>query len=157
MRIFSLFTTATALLVSTATAAALTTTQHTDFPSLFTADLEDLVTGLERNLFTSVDLVRAYTARIREVNSTLHAVTELNPDAEAIAASLDGLRKNGTTYGPLHGIPILIKNNIATDDTMNNTAGSWALRGAKVPRDSTLARKLRKAGAVILGKTNLSQ
>lgn len=58
---------------------------------------------------------------------------------------------------PLHGIPILIKNNIATDDLMNNTAGSWSLLGAKVPRDSTIAKKLREAGAVILGKTNLSQ
>ncbi|CAK4031689.1 amidase ARB_02965 [Lecanosticta acicola] len=128
-----------------------------DFPSLLDVDLEDLVAGLERNLFTSVDLVKAYTARILEVNSTLHAVTELNPDAEAIAASLDAMRAANGTKGPLHGIPILIKNNIATDDTMNNTAGSWALRGAKVPRDSTLAAKLRKAGAIILGKTNLSQ
>jgi amidase len=62
-----------------------------------------------------------------------------------------------TTSRPLHGLPILIKNNIATADKMNNTAGSWSLVGAKVPRDSTMAVKLRKAGAIILGKTNLSQ
>jgi amidase len=92
-----------------------------------------------------------------EVNSTLHMVTQLNPDALSIAAELDVLRANGTVYGPLHGIPILIKNNIATADKMDNTAGSYALAGAKVPRDSTMAAKLRKAGAVILGKTNLSQ
>lgn len=92
-----------------------------------------------------------------EVNSTLHMVTEINPDALAIAAELDAMRANGTILGPLHGLPILIKNNIATADQMNNTAGSFALLGAKVPRDSTLAAKLRKAGAIILGKTNLSQ
>jgi amidase len=102
-------------------------------------------------------LVKAYTARIEDVNSTLHAVAELNPDALCIAAEMDALRAKGTVYGPLHGIPILIKNNIATDDKMNNTAGSYALIGAKVPRDSTMAAKLRKAGAIILGKTNLSQ
>ncbi|KAK5130306.1 hypothetical protein LTR08_002230 [Meristemomyces frigidus] len=127
------------------------------FPSLIEVDLEDLNTGLESGLFTSVDLVTAYRARIMEVNSTLHMVTELNPDALAIAAHADALRANGTLLGPLHGIPILIKNNIATDDKMNNTAGSWSLVGAKVPRDSTMAANLRKAGAIILGKTNLSQ
>ncbi|KAK5676676.1 hypothetical protein LTS10_010977 [Elasticomyces elasticus] len=127
------------------------------FPSLIEVDLEDLVEGLESGLFTSCDLVRAYEARIMEVNSTLHMVTELNPDALTIAAQLDAMRANGTVLGPLHGIPILIKNNIATDDQMNNTAGSWSLRGSKVPRDSTMAAKLRKAGAILLGKTNLSQ
>lgn len=81
----------------------------------------------------------------------------MNPDALSIAAHLDALRKNGTILGPLHGIPILIKNNIATDDLMNTTAGSFALIGAKVPRDATVAAKLRQAGAIILGKTNLSQ
>ncbi|KAK4900662.1 hypothetical protein LTR27_002378 [Elasticomyces elasticus] len=127
------------------------------FPSLIEVDLEDLVEGLESGLFTSCDLVRAYEARIMEVNSTLHMVTELNPDALTIAAQLDAMRANGTVLGPLHGIPILIKNNIATNDQMNNTAGSWSLRGSKVPRDSTMAAKLRKAGAILLGKTNLSQ
>lgn len=127
------------------------------FPSLLDVELDDLVMGMEKEMFTSVDLVRAYTARILEVNSTLHMVTELNPDALAIASSLDAQRKNGTVLGPLHGVPILIKNNIATADHMNNTAGSWSLLGAEVPQDSTMAAKLRKAGAVILGKTNLSQ
>jgi amidase len=127
------------------------------FPALIDATTEDLITGLESGLFTSVDLVNAYTARIMEVNATLHMVTELNPDALLIAAEADGLRANGTVLGPLHGIPILIKNNIATADKMDNTAGSWSLAGAKLPRDSTIASKLRKAGAIILGKTNLSQ
>lgn len=84
-------------------------------------------------------------------------MTEVNPDALAIAASLDAMRASGTDLGPLHGIPILIKNNIATKDQMNNTAGSWALLGAKVPTDSFIAQKLRAAGVIILGKSNLSQ
>ncbi|KAF2494656.1 amidase [Lophium mytilinum] len=134
-----------------------TTINGVTFPALIEATTEDLITGLESKLFTSVDLVNAYIARIHEMNSTLHMVTELNPDALSIAAELDAERSNGTNRGPLHGIPILIKNNIATADKMNNTAGSYALLGAKVPRDSTIAAKLRKAGAVILGKTNLSQ
>ena len=91
------------------------------------------------------------------MNGTLNCVTEINPDAISIAAELDAERANGTTRGPLHGVPIIIKNNIATDDKMNNTAGSFALYGAKVPRDSTLASKLRAAGVIILGKANLSQ
>ncbi|KAH7059035.1 amidase [Macrophomina phaseolina] len=126
-------------------------------PNLIDATIEDLQTGLDAALFTSVDLVNAYIARINEVNSTVHAVTELNPDAIEIARQLDAERGNGTSRGPLHGIPILIKNNIATKDKMNNTAGSYALLGAKVPRDAAVARKLREAGAVILGKTGLSQ
>lgn len=127
------------------------------FPLLIEATLEDLVSGLESGLFTSVDLVNAYTARIMEVNSTLKMVTYLNPDALSIAAESDALRANGTVLGPLHGIPLLIKNNIATDDSLPNTAGSYSLVGAKVPRDSTVAANLRKAGAILLGKTNLSQ
>lgn len=87
----------------------------------------------------------------------MNCVTEINPDAVSIATELDAERANGTTRGPLHGVPIIIKNNIATNDKMNNTAGSFALLGAKVPRDSTLATKLRAAGVVILGKANLSQ
>lgn len=129
----------------------------TTFPSLLDATTEDIIIGLESGLFTSVDLVNAYIGRIQEVNGTLRAVTQLNPDAVKIAQQLDEERANGTVRGPLHGIPILIKNNIATNDSMDNTAGSYSLVGAKVPRDSTMAAKLRKAGAVILGKTNLSQ
>lgn len=129
----------------------------TPFPPLIEATLDDLVSGLDAGLFTSVDLVNAYTARILEVNSTLRMVTELNPDALSIAAALDSERAAGALRGPLHGIPILIKNNIATDDAMNNTAGSYALLGARVPSDATVAAKLRGAGAVLLGKTNLSQ
>ena len=121
------------------------------------ATLEDLAGGLNSGLFTSQDLVNAYVARIIEVNSTLHMVTELNADALTIAAAADARRANGSCLSPIDGLPVIIKNNIATDDLMNNTAGSWSLVGAKVPQDSTIAAKLRKAGAIILGKSNLSQ
>ncbi|KAL8672956.1 MAG: hypothetical protein Q9168_002589 [Polycauliona sp. 1 TL-2023] len=127
------------------------------FPNLIDATTEELETGLEAGLFTSCDLVKAYVARIAEVNSTLHAVTEVNPDALSIAAELDAERANGTIRGPLHGMPILIKGNIGTADAMSTTAGSFALLGATLPQDSTIAAKLRKAGVIILGKTNLSQ
>ncbi|KAM3514719.1 hypothetical protein MY11210_001690 [Beauveria gryllotalpidicola] len=126
------------------------------FPPLLDATLDELRRGLDGGQFTSVDLTKAYIARINEVNEQLHAVNEINPDALAIAAELDQERVKGKV-GPLHGIPILLKDNIATDDKMNNTAGSFALIGAKVPEDSTVAAKLRKAGAIILGKANLSQ
>lgn len=134
-----------------------TSYNDTLFPSLLDATTEDVIVGFESGLFTSVDLVNAYIARIQEVNGTLHAITQLNPDALSIAQALDDERANGTVRGPLHGVPILIKNNIGTNDSLDNTAGSYALAGAKIPRDSTLASKLRKAGAVILGKANLSQ
>lgn len=146
-----------AIAVSVCQGQSSTAIDGTDFPPLIKATLEDLVSGLDAGLFTSVDLVNAYTARILEVNDTLKMVTELNPDALSIAQALDSERSSGDCRGALHGIPILIKNNIATDDLMNNTAGSYALLGSKVPADSTMAAKLRKAGAIILGKTNLSQ
>jgi Asp-tRNA(Asn)/Glu-tRNA(Gln) amidotransferase A subunit family amidase len=98
-----------------------------------------------------------YLARIAEVNPILHAVIETNPDALTIAASLDEQRKAGNVIGPLHGVPIIIKDNIATFDKMNTTAGSFSLLGAKVTQDSTMAAKLREAGVIILGKANLSQ
>ncbi|KAH8743914.1 amidase [Hyaloscypha sp. PMI_1271] len=127
------------------------------YPSLIDATIDTLTAGLASKKFTSVDLVKAYLSRIAEVNETLHAVTEVNPDALIDAAKLDVERSAGSIRGPLHGIPLLIKNNIATNDRMNTTAGSWALVGAKVPRDATVVQKLRGAGAILLGKTNLSQ
>ncbi|MGC2152451.1 MAG: amidase, partial [Terriglobales bacterium] len=87
----------------------------------------------------------------------LNSVIELNPDAEKIADALDREYKQKGPRGPLHGIPVLIKDNLATDDRMMTTAGSLALVGAKVPKDSFVAQRLRAAGAVILGKTNLSE
>lgn len=131
----------------------------TSLPPLLDATLEQLSQGLEDGSFTSVDLVRAYIARIHETNPSLYAVTEINPDALSHAAALDAARRAGHVYSPLHGIPVLLKNNIATGpgDRMNTTAGSFALLGAAVSEDSTVAAKLRRAGAVLLGKSNLSQ
>lgn len=91
------------------------------------------------------------------MNDTLRTVAVINPDAESIAIQLDRERANGILRGPLHGIPILIKDNIGTADKMENTAGSYALAGCKITRDSTMAANLRKAGAIILGKTTLSE
>ncbi|KZT60024.1 amidase signature enzyme [Calocera cornea HHB12733] len=124
---------------------------------LLYASIDDLQSGMSEGTFSAVDLTKAYLARIAEVNPVLHAVIETNPDAVAIAASLDAERKNGTVRGPLHGIPIIVKDNIATLDKMNTTAGSFALLGSIPPRDSTTAAKLKKAGAIILAKANLSQ
>src|SRR4030095_1560475 len=87
----------------------------------------------------------------------LNSVIELNPDAESIAASLDRERKDKGVRGPLHGIPILIKDNIDSGDRMRTTAGSLALMGSRPLQDASVAKKLRDAGALILGKTNLSE
>ena len=109
---------------------------------------------------TARRLVDAYTRRIADLDQRgprLGHVLEVNPDARQIADQLDAERRAGRVRGPLHGIPILIKDNIATADRMETTAGSLALLGAKPPRDSFLAQKLREAGAVILGKTNMSE
>ena len=121
------------------------------------ADLQRLMTTGQHS---SRSLCQAYLARIAEVDRkgpALRAVIELNPDALTIADALDAERKAGKSRGPLHGIPVLIKDNIATADAMQTTAGSLALVGVKPPRDSGIAAKLRAAGAVILGKTNLSE
>ena len=121
------------------------------------ADLQALLTA---GKYTSRSLCEAYMARIADIDRAgpmLRAVLELNPDALTIADALDGERRDGKLRGPLHGIPVLIKDNIATADAMQTTAGSLALVGVKPPRDSTVAAKLRAAGAVILGKTNLSE
>ncbi|RLL98662.1 hypothetical protein CFD26_107789 [Aspergillus turcosus] len=126
-------------------------------PSLIEATTAELQEGLMKGCFSSVDLVNAYVTRIHEVNSTLHMVLEVNPDAWDIARQFDLERKHGRVRGPLHGLPILVKGNIGTEDKMETAAGSYALVGAKVAADSTVVKKLRQAGVVILGKTSLSE
>ena len=124
------------------------------------ATIADLQRLLGSGQYTSRTLCQAYTARIAEIDRNgpaLRSVIELNPDALAIADAMDAERRAGKSRGPLHGIPVLIKDNIATADAMQTTAGSLALVGVKPPRDSAVAAKLRAAGAVILGKTNLSE
>jgi amidase len=106
---------------------------------------------------TSRGLTLGYLERIRALNPVLHAVIEVNPNATAIAAGLDSERRRGRVRGPLHGIPLLVKDNIATDDQMQTTAGSLAIYGSRVPADAVIIQRLRNAGAVILGKTNLGE
>ena len=133
-----------------------TTINDQPFPRLIEASIEDLTYGLESGLFTSVDLVNTYIARIAEVNSILKAVTEINPDATAIAAALDEARSLGEIYGPLHGIPILIKDNYDTAD-MPTSGGALALATLQPAADAFQVKKLREAGAVILGKTAMHE
>jgi amidase len=124
------------------------------------AGVRELGAHLEAGRTTSAALCAAYVARIERIDRagpTLRSVIELNPEAVAIAERLDAERRAGRVRGPLHGIPVLIKDNIATHDRMSTTAGSLALDGVIAPRDAFLVRKLRAAGAVILGKTNLSE
>jgi len=129
---------------------------------------EATITELQRRMtsgeISAQSLTQVYLARIQEIDSRtaksgprLNAVIEVNPDALGIAADLDKERKAKGQRGPLHGIPVLIKDNIDTADRMQTTAGSLALVGSKPAQDSGVARKLREAGAVILGKTNLSE
>ncbi|KAI0077607.1 amidase signature enzyme [Panus rudis PR-1116 ss-1] len=132
------------------------------FPDLYEASVLELQAGLDAGHFTSVDLVKAYFARIEEVNlkgPELRAVLELNPSALSQASALDNERKKSGKRGAMHGIPILLKDNIATvaSEGMNTTAGSFSLLGSVVPDDAGVVKRLRKAGAIILGKANLSE
>jgi amidase len=109
---------------------------------------------------TSEQLTREYIGRILRLDQDgpgVNAVIELNPDALAWARHMDSLRRQGKVLGPLHGIPVLLKANIDTGDRMQTTAGSFGLKGAPAARDATVAANLRAGGAVILGKTNLSE
>ena len=122
--------------------------------------IEDLQRGMESGKFTSRSLVEKYLARIEAVDAAgpqLKSVIEVNPDALALADASDNERRAKHVRGPLHGIPVLVKDNIDTADKMATTAGSLALVGAKPPEDSFVVKQLRKAGAVVLGKTNLSE
>src|SRR3954468_5056613 len=124
------------------------------------ASVAELQEAMTAGRVTSKQLVQRYLARIKAVDQAgprLNSVIEVNPDALEIAAALDRERKAKGPRGPLHGIPVLVKDNIATADRMETTAGSLALVGAKPPRDAFLVGRLREAGAVILGKTNLSE
>ena len=124
------------------------------------ATVADLQAQMAAGRLTSVDLTKFYLTRIKQLDEDgpgLNSIIELNPDALALAASADAERRRGMVRGPLHGIPVLLKDNIDTGDRMQTTAGSLALMGAPAVRDSTVAANLRAGGAVILGKTNLSE
>jgi amidase len=120
----------------------------------------ELQDGMKSGKYSARAIAEKYLARIAAIDKSgpaVNSVIETNPDALEIAEALDKERKEKGPRGPLHGIPVLIKDNIATSDRMQTTAGSLALVGSKPPRDAFVAQKLRDAGAVILGKTNLSE
>ena len=121
--------------------------------------IEQLQGRMAAGEISARQLAGLYLARIEAVDRggpRLNSIIEINPDALDIAESLDRERAQGTLRGPLHGIPIVIKDNIDTADRMQTTAGSLALLGASVTTDAPVARKLRDAGAVLLAKTNMS-
>ena len=116
--------------------------------------------GLKSGRFSAQALTAAYLARIEAIDRkgpALNAVIEINPDALKIAGELDRERASKGVRGPLHGVPVLVKDNIDTGDRMNTTAGSLARQGSPAPKDAFLVARLRAAGAVVLGKTNLSE
>ncbi len=122
--------------------------------------IAELRQGMVSGKFTARSLVEQYLARIEAIDRSgphLASVIEVNPDALALADQLDVERQSKGTRGPMHGIPVLIKDNIDTADKMATTAGSLALVGSKPPEDSFVVKQLRKAGAVVIGKTNLSE
>jgi amidase len=119
--------------------------------------IPELQAAMASGELSSKDLVKGYLDRIQSLNSLLHSVIETNPNAISIAQQLDNERRRGQVRGPLHGIPILVKDNIATDDNMETTAGSLALVHSRVPADALIIQQLRAAGAVILGKANLGE
>jgi amidase len=120
------------------------------------ASIADLQAALAAHRLTSVQLVQAYLARIRAYDGQTNSIRELSPTALAAATRLDRERKGGVVRAPLHGIPILLKDNIGTGDQAT-TAGSIALAGLRPYEDATLVARLRAAGAIVLGKTNLSE
>ena len=128
-----------------------------EFDEITVGELQE---GMKSGKYTARSITEKYLERIAAIDKsgpTVNSIIESNPDAVEIAEALDRERKEKGPRGPLHGIPVLIKDNIATADKMQTTAGSLALLGSKPPEDAMVARKLREAGAVILGKTNLSE
>ena len=123
----------------------------------FEASIPELEALMVSGGLSSVELTEAYLRRTERLDPLLHAVIETNPAALDIAARRDAERRAGRTRGPLHGVPVLLKDNVATNDAMQTTAGSLALVGSRVPRDATIVTRLRAAGAVVIGKANLSE
>ena len=121
------------------------------------ADVAELQRRMAAGTLSARALVGHYLARIGTLDKKINAIIELNPQARAIAAERDAERAAGTVRGPLHGIPVLLKDNIATADRMATSAGSLALDGVRASADAHIVARLREAGAVILGKTNLSE
>jgi len=122
--------------------------------------IAELQAGMESGRWSAQDITRLYLDRIQQLDRAgpkLRAIIETNPDAMTLAAELDAERSEGNVRGPLHGIPIIVKDNIDTADGMTTTAGSWALEGSIAAQDSYVAERLKAAGAIILAKANLSE
>src|ERR1700692_4725123 len=149
------------LVVPLAAASDVSGTQSKDIPKDHNEwTVAQLQAAMASGKLTSEDLTKEYIARIIALDQNgpgVNSVIELNPDALVIARHADKLRKKGIVLGPLHGIPVLLKGNVDTGDMMQTTAGSFALLGKPALQDSTVAANLRAGGAVILGKTNLSE
>ena len=129
--------------------------QNTELEEITVSELQ---AKLKSGELSAKSIVEKYLARIKAIDGKLNSVIEINPDALRIAEELDNERKNGKLRGSLHGIPVLIKDNIDTADKMKTTAGSLALMDAPTPKqDAFIVQQLRKSGAIILGKTNLSE
>jgi amidase len=124
---------------------------------LVEVSIAQLQAAMTAHRTSSREITSDYIERIKRLDPKLHSVIEVNPDALSIAQALDKERQNGKVRGPLHGIPILLKDNIDTADKTKTTAGSLALAGTQPSQDATVARLLREAGAVLLGKANLSE
>lgn len=132
-------------------------TKTTPLLRLRHATLPDILHAFLDDLFTTEQLVKIYLTRIQEVDYEFHAIIETNPNATEDARLLDLERRLRGARGPLHGIPILLKDNIPTLDNTDTTCGSLALVGAKPPKEADVVTALRKAGAVILGKGNMAE
>ncbi len=134
-------------------------TESVDF-ALNEITIDSLQEKMKSGTYTSKAVTQLYLDRIQQIDKAgprLNAIIEINPDALSIAEAMDAERKNGKVRGPLHGIPVLIKDNIDTADKMQTTAGALALEGNIAKKDAFIVGKLREAGAVLLGKTNLSE
>jgi amidase len=121
------------------------------------ATIDQLQGYMSSGTLTAVELLKCHLKRSRQVDPYINSIIEMNPDALDIAAALDAERTAGKIRGPLHGITFIVKDNIATKDQMETTAGSWMLLGSVVPRDAHVVAKLRQAGAVLMGKATLSE
>lgn len=124
---------------------------------LSNATIPEIQKMFERGALSAQELTTYYLARLQKYDGTYNTVLELNPDALEIAKQLDAERTAGKTRGPLHGIPVLLKDNIGTGDKMHTTAGAAALKDARSDRDAFIVKRLRDAGAIILGKSNLTE
>ncbi|XP_050231236.1 probable amidase At4g34880 [Mercurialis annua] len=147
------------LLILTITLTCEFSTQIAASFSIKEATIDDIQLAFHQNKLTTTQLVNFYLQQIHRLNPLLRAVIELNPDARYLAEKADRERKAKAhrTLPSLHGIPVLLKDNIATKDKLNTTAGSYALVGSVVPRDAGVVGKLRRAGAIILGKASMTE